>query len=282
MTDFFEKAQELFMHNSDTHDAEIPQFDTVNFTIQGKVGIIELNRPDKMNAFNKVMRTDVQAAIEMADENDDLRVIIICGAGKNFSSGADLKELVEAKDGIEAQLLNEYKPFISRISKSNKIYIALVQGVAGGIGGSLALNCDLVVMANDACLYQAFASIALVPDGGASWHLVNHLGYKKAFELCVETDKLTAQECEQAGLVNHLVDAADLQQYGLDWATKLATGSQLSQQYLKRLLQQAQRSSLYDTIRQEAEYQQFCLNHPDFKEGVSAFFDKREPKFIGK
>ena len=258
------------------------QFDTVNFRVQGKIGIIEMNRPKALNSFNQQMRQDLYAAINMADDDDELRVIIIRAAGSCFSAGADLKELTSAKHGIEAQILNEYKPFLSRISQSKKIYMAVVQGAAAGIGGALALNCDLTVMAESSCLFQAFASIALVPDGGASWHLVNRLGYKKAFELCAESDKLTAQECVQTGLANRSVKDEDLYSYSLAWANKLAAGAPLSQQYLKRLLQQAQRSSLHDQIRQEAQYQQFCFNSDDFQEGVSAFFEKRTPSFSGE
>lgn len=282
MSVILEKAQKLFLSDNDANVLTGHQFETVNYLVKDKIGIIELNRPNKMNAFNQTMRSELQAAIEMADNNDDLRVIMIRGAGDHFSSGADLKELVGAKHGIEAQILNEYKPFLSRIAQSKKIYMAVVQGAAAGIGGSLALNCDLVVMAESACLFQAFAAIGLVPDGGASWHLVNKLGYKKAFELCVEADKLTAQECLSSGLVNRISDDASVQDDALVWAQKLATGAPLSQQYLKRLLQQAQRGSLHDTIRQEALYQQFCFNSDDFKEGVNAFFEKRDATFTGK
>ncbi|BDM64318.1 enoyl-CoA hydratase [Shewanella sp. NFH-SH190041] len=264
------------------HETVTEQFETIKFSVQGKICTIELNRPSTLNAFNQQMRRDLHSAIDMADTNPSVRVVIVKGAGPCFSAGADLKELTAAKHGIEAQIMNEYKPFLSRIIQSDKIYLAAVQGAAAGIGGALALTCDLVVMSEEACLFQAFAAIALVPDGGASWHLVNNLGYKKAFELCVEADKLSAEECIQTGLANHSVAAGDLDEYTCAWAERLAAGAPLSQKYLKRLLQQAQRAGLHDTIRQEAQYQQFCFNSEDFQEGVSAFFAKRQPVFSGK
>ena len=139
------------------------------------------------------MRQELLAAIQQAEESDEVRVVIISGAGKGFSSGADLKEGMAGYETIEAQIQAEYKPFLSTISNSDKIYISSVRGAAAGIGGALAMTCDLTVMAESAYIYQAFAAIALLPDGGATWHLVNTLGYKRAFELIVEAEKLPAQ-----------------------------------------------------------------------------------------
>ncbi|MGI2258183.1 enoyl-CoA hydratase/isomerase family protein [Shewanella sp. GXUN23E] len=268
--------------NMMTQFNESEQFDTIRFRTQGKVACITLNRPGCLNAFNQQMRRELHQAIDMVDADDTIRVVVINGEGPCFSAGADLKELTAARHGIEAQILNEYKPFLSRITHSDKIFLAAVQGAAAGIGGALALTCDLMVMAQSACLFQAFAAIALVPDGGASWHLVNQLGYKRAFEVCLEADKLTATECISSGLGNRVVADEELQEYAMAWAGRLADGAPLSQKYLKKLLKQAQGDSLHNVIRQEAQYQQFCFNSRDFQEGVSAFFGKRAAQFSGQ
>jgi 2-(1,2-epoxy-1,2-dihydrophenyl)acetyl-CoA isomerase len=254
---------------------------TVNYFTSGKVATIELDRPEARNAFNQQVRQDLLGAIERAEADDDIRLVIIAAAGKSFSAGADLKELIATRHQIESQILEEYQPILKRISQSDKIFIAAVQGAAAGIGSALALTCDLVVMAQNAFLYQAFAAIALVPDGGASWHLVNQLGYKRALELFMEAQRLSAEQCLQYGLANKVVADEQLRDSAELWAQQLAKGAPMPQKYLKQLLKQAQRGSLDESIRLEASLQQRCCNSQDFEEGMAAFSEKRQPKFNG-
>lgn len=260
----------------------MPSFDTVNYSVANRVALLELNRSGSLNSFNEQLRAELLAAINQAESDDNVRVVIITGAGKGFSAGADLKEILAGCDSIEAQILEEYKPFLSRISQSDKTYIAAVHGAAAGIGGALAMTCDLMVMAESAYIYMAFSAIALVPDGGATWHLVNSLGYKRAYELIAEAGKLPAEQCVSLGLANKVVADAELLDYAQAWAERLAAGAPLSQKYLKQLLQSAQRLSLDETIRLEAGYQNITFTSDDFQEGVAAFFDKRKPVFTGK
>lgn len=259
-----------------------PIFETVTYRQTGKVVTLTLNRADCLNAFNRQLRLDLLGAIQAANHDAHVRVVIITGAGKGFSSGADLKETLADCHDIEAQLMEEYRPILNAISESDKTYIAAVQGVAAGIGGALALTCDLVVMAESAYIYQAFAAIGLVPDGGATWHLINSLGYKRAYALMIEAGKLSAQDCEALGLINTVVPDETLFSYSLSWAERLAEGAPLAQKYLKKLLQKASRASLNEMIALEAQYQNQTFESQDFKEGVEAFFAKRKPIFQGQ
>lgn len=257
-------------------------FETVTYQKAGKVATLTLNRADCLNAFNRQLRLDLLGAIQTANQDTDVRIVVLTGAGKGFSSGADLKETLSDCQDIEAQLMDEYRPILNAISESDKTFIAAVQGVAAGIGGALALTCDLVVMAESAYLYQAFSAIGLVPDGGATWHLINSLGYKKTYALMVEAGKLSAHECEALGLINRVVPNDQVLSHSLLWAERLAEGAPLAQKYLKKLLQQAPRASLNEMIALEAQYQNQTFQSQDFSEGVEAFFAKRKPIFQGR
>lgn len=260
----------------------MPSFTTVNYRLHNQVATIELNRKESLNSFNQQLRLDLLAAVNHAETDENVRIVVIAGAGKGFSSGADLKEGMAGYDTIEEQILVEYKPFLLKIRESDKIYISSVSGAAAGIGGALAMTCDLMVMSESAYIYQAFAAIALIPDGGASWYLVNSLGYKRAFELIVEAGKLTAQDCVQFGIANKVVNDAELADYTQTWAERLAKGAPLAQKYIKDILNKAQRQELSSTIELEAKHQNSTITSEDYQEGVNAFFTKRKPSFTGK
>ena len=177
--------------------------EVLEYSVDGAVCTIMLNRPHSLNSFNLALRKDLLAALQLAERSDDVRVIVLKGAGRGFCAGADLSEGVEK--AVDQMLEEEYKPFLLAIAESSKICIAQVHGSAAGIGGALAMACDIVVMADDAYLYLAFAAIGLVPDGGLTWHLLHAMGYRRAFETIVEGRKLDAQACLDFGIANELV-----------------------------------------------------------------------------
>jgi len=159
------------------------------------VGTITLQRPEAMNALNAALRSELLAQIQRAEEDGDVRVVVLTGGAKAFSVGADLKEPFNPPhEKVEGLIIEEYKPMLDAIAGSIKPYVAAVQGPAAGIGMSFALNCDLMLMAEEAYLYAAFVPIGLVPDGGATWHLVRAMGYKRAYQAIVEGRKIPAAE----------------------------------------------------------------------------------------
>ncbi|GHE21733.1 enoyl-CoA hydratase/isomerase family protein [Halomonas urumqiensis] len=254
---------------------------TINLSVTSGVATIELDRPGALNAFDQAMRLELLAAIERVEADDEVRVVVIRGAGRGFSAGADLHDVMAGYATIEEQIKAEYKPFLTRIASSEKVYIASVHGAAAGIGAALAMTCDLMLMAESAYIYQAFAAIALLPDGGATWHLVNTLGYKRAFESIVFADKLSAKRCVEWGLANRQVPDDQLIHVTCEWAERLANGAPLAQRAVKQALYQAMRLDLPGTIDLEARLQNMTIQSRDHREGAAAFFEKRAPRFEG-
>lgn len=257
---------------------------TVLYQVEDQVGIITLNRPEARNSFNQALRSDLGTAIDAANADERIRVVMICGAGKGFSAGADLSE-ADTNDAVEGavarQLREQYNPFLQAIMHSKKPYISVVNGAAAGIGASLALVCDLTVMAEDAFLYSAFGAISLIPDGGFHWLVRHYLSPKKAFEMIAESQRLSAQQCQQLGIANRVVAADSLMAESLAWAKTLATKAPLTLQNSKYILQKVSTSSLADSMELEAQIQDKLVQSDDFKEGADAFFKKRVPKFTG-
>ncbi len=257
-------------------------YEAVKYFLEDGIATIKLNRPQVMNAFNSILRSDLLAAIKRADADSSVRIVVIAAVGKGFSSGADLAEVNASAQSVEEQLMEEYFPILSAIDKSNKLYISSVNGAAAGIGSALAMACDLTIMGESGYIYQAFAAIGLIPDGGASWHLLHSLGYKRALEIIVEAKKIPAKRCLELGLVNKVVADNDLEKETKLWAGKLAKGAPLAQRYSKQVLKQAHALSLDQTIALEAKYQNITSLSADASEGITAFFQKRAPKFTGK
>ena len=255
------------------------KFETVDYAVDDGVALITLNRPQSMNAFNRQMRSDVLAAVRLASDDPQVRVAVLTGAGRAFSAGADLGDGLPPL--VQLQIDEEYKPALMAIAAAPKPFLAAVNGAAAGIGASFAMSCDLMVMADNAYIYEAFMAIALVPDGGATWHLVRQLGPKRAFEVIIEGEKITAARCVELGLANRVVPAAELLDEALRWARALASKAPLALRYSKEALSRAMQLDLPDTISYEAKLQNITMLSEDAKEGVTAFFEKRPPAFKG-
>lgn len=241
---------------------------------------ITLNRPDSLNSFNTELRMDLLKALEAAEADDDVRVIVLKGAGKGFCAGADLGEGVDS--GVERQLKEEYKPCLMAIRNSTKPFIAQVHGPAAGIGAGFAMACDIVIMADTSYMYLAFAAISLIPDGGLNWHLYHSLGPRKAFEVIAEGKKLPSDECLSAGMCNEVVPAEQLEGAVHQRAAKLASGAPLAQAAVKKVLNQMGTKSLAEAIDFEAEIQQPLSESEDCREAVASFFKKEKPVFNGR
>jgi len=258
--------------------------DLVTYETEGHVAIITLNRPGAMNAMNKELRGALGAAQVKAENDDAIRVIVLTGSGRAFSSGTDLKEGLGGTpdSGLFDNSIRDYKPLVDGVAKSDKIYIAAINGFAGGVALGLALGSDLAVMADDATVFSPFIGIGLVPDGGASWFYLHHLGYKRAFAAMAEGTRLGAQTCLDMGMVNKVVPAADLRTEAVAWAHSLSEKAPLSLRYLKKIMREAATSSQEQTARLESEYQMMVANSDDSREGIMAFVQKRKPSFTGR
>jgi len=183
---------------------------------------------------------------------------------------------------VEDQIAALYKPSLMEIIEAPKPWISAVNGAAAGIGSSYAMACDLTVMAENAFIYQAFGAIGLVPDGGATWHLSRTLGRKRAYEIILSGEKISAQRCLEFGLCNRVVPADDLLKEALAWAQEIAAKAPLAVRYAKQAILGAMENSVGDTITAEGRLQHICLSSEDGKEGASAFLEKRAPQWKGK
>ena len=255
-------------------------FETVRYAVDQGVALITLNRPAVMNAFNGQMRRELLAAVRRAIDDAGVRVAVLTGEGRGFSAGADLADGVPPL--VQQQIDEEYKQVLMAISEAPKPFISAVNGAAAGIGSSFAMACDLTVMADNAYIYQAFMAIALVPDGGATWHLVRQLGRKRAFEVIIEGEKMSAARCLELGLANRVVPAERLLEETLAWARAIAKKAPLALRYSKQALNRAMQLDLADTISYEAKLQNITFISEDAREGVQAFFEKRPPVFTGR
>ncbi|MGB5624307.1 MAG: enoyl-CoA hydratase-related protein [Woeseiaceae bacterium] len=255
--------------------------DIVSYENKGAIAVITLNRPDAMNAFTTGLSNDLQLALERAASDDAVRVVVLTGEGRCFSAGADLKSGFEGRP-VFGKLHYEYRPVFSAIATMSKPVIAAVPGSAAGIGMSMALHCDLMVMAENAFLLSPFTTISLVPDGGLNWLLVRQLGYRRAFQLSVESERIPAERCVELGLANKAVPAEDLQSAALEWAQRLAKRAPRSLEATKKCMRHAADNDWASTFNMEADWQQALAGSEDNVEGVAAFFEKREAKFKGK
>jgi len=258
-------------------------FNSILTEKKNSVLYITLNRPDVYNAFNDEMTYELQDAFKSAYTDDDVRCVVITGAGKAFCSGQDLKDFTDKKSTFKEALDKRYNPLIKLITGLPKPVIASINGVAAGAGLSLALACDYRIAVESATLIEVFINVGLVPDSGSSFFLVKYAGLAKAFELCATGDKITAKEAKELTLVNKVVSTNSvLKKITEQTANNFASKPTFAIGMIKELLYKAAHAPLNDVLELEADAQQRAGNSSDFKEGVAAFLEKRKPKFTGK
>ena len=245
------------------------------------VAQITLNRPEKLNAFDRQMRADFTDAVCRASADEAVRVVVVTGAGRAFCAGADISALDDHRN-VEDVLNTEYGAFLSAIQTIPKPVIAAINGAAAGIGMTTALSCDLRVMGEDAYLMSAFANIGLVPDGGLSWLLTQQIGYARAYQLAIEAEKIDAARALDWGLVNRTLPDADVLPNALAWARSLVERAPFAMALTKRVFRAASETGLRNAMAYEAMSQRTAIVTDDCAEGVKALFEKRKPTFNGK
>ncbi len=246
----------------------------------GAVATLTLNRPGQFNALDKVLRARLREIVVELETDLNIRVVILKGNGRGFCAGADLADGMD--DEVSEHINREYKPSLTGIASSSKIWIAQVHGTAAGIGAAFAMNCDLVTMADDATIYMAFAAIALIPDGGNTQLLLQNMGYHRALAAILEGQKISADDCLRYGIANKIAPSGELDEITLSWAHRLAEGAPLSMAAAKRLLRQVGHMNYGDAISFEAEEQNPLLKSEDCRAGIEAFFKKEKASFKGK
>jgi 2-(1,2-epoxy-1,2-dihydrophenyl)acetyl-CoA isomerase len=257
----------------------------VLFTLDGRVGTVTLNRPDKLNAFAGEMRQELASVISEATHDDRVRVLLITGAGRAFCSGADvgyLRDLIAAGDWKSARELVEVgSNVVSSIASLPKPVIAAVNGPAAGGGANLALACDLRLASDRASIGQTFNRIGLHPDWGGTYFLPRLVGPAKALELIFTGDMLDAQEALRLGLFNRVVPHERLMEETRALAERLAAKPPIALALAKQAVRKSFDATLQAMLDLELDHQTRCLTSEDAKEGISAFLEKRMPVFRG-
>lgn len=255
----------------------------LKYQVDNGVATITLNRPEVYNALNDEITFEFQDALKATAKDEKVRVIVITGEGKAFCSGQDLKAASGDQKRSFLQSLNKrYNPIISAMRSLPKPIVCRLNGVAAGAGCSLALACDIIVASEDATLIEVFINIGLVPDSGSSYFLPRLVGMAKAFEMCSMGSRVKASEAAAIGLVNKCVPADQLDATVKTYTDYFATAPTRSIGLIKKMLSKSATSTLEQMLEYEAYCQEIAGSSHDYKEGVSAFLEKRKPDFTGK
>ncbi len=255
--------------------------ETVLYALEHQVATIRLNRPDRLNALTPDLLARLHDALWRAVD-DGARAVLLTGEGRAFCSGADLIERGIGPHDLGLSLQTGYHPVAEALAKLPIPIVTALNGPAAGAGAAIALGGDIVVMARSAYLLLAFSNIGLVPDCGATWLVAKSAGRAKALEMALLGEKMSAQEAMDAGLVARVVDDGALMPTALDLAARLAAKPTLALGMIRAQVAAALNATLSQTLGIEAAHQRTAGYSADFREGVAAFVERREPVFTGK
>ncbi|WP_336514977.1 enoyl-CoA hydratase-related protein [Pollutibacter soli] len=251
--------------------------------IEDGVGFIRLNRPAKLNAFDRAMSMELIDAFQTFEKDNAVRCIYLTGEGKGFSAGQDLAEVIDPEGpGMQKILHEHYNPIIKKIRSIELPVVAAVNGVAAGAGANIALACDIVVATSYASFIQAFSKLGLVPDSGGTYFLPRLIGWQKASALTMLGDKVSAEEAEKMGMIYRCIPDDQFVSESVSIAKKLAAMPTRSFALTKKALNLSFSNTLEQQLTLEDQLQQAAANTEDFKEGINAFLEKRTPLFTGR
>jgi len=261
-------------------------YEHIDVTEDSGITTITLNRPEKLNALAGHMRRDLAEALEAAGSDRSVHVVVITGAGRAFCAGGDVRamaDLIEEQDADEfSRLLGSARRVITAIRQMPKPVIASISGPASGAGFNLALACDLRIASTDATFSQSFVKVGLHPDWGGTYFLPRLVTPNKACELFFLGETIDAKEAQRLGIINFVVESADLEPETRKLAERLRTAPAVSVGAAKQAVYMSQSADMETMLRYETEAQLRCFESDDAREGVRAFLDKREPKFTGR
>lgn len=244
---------------------------------------ITFNRPAVYNSFNKSMALELQKELDRCAYDDEVRTVLLTGAGKAFCAGQDLAEATDPNGPeLESIVRDHYNPIILKIRALEKPVIAAVNGVAAGAGANIALACDLTIATEQASFIQAFSKIGLIPDSGGTYFLPRIIGFQKALGLMFTGDKVSAKEAESLNMIYKCISEEEFEDYVIKLCEKLALMPTRAFGLTKKAVNQSLSNNLVDQLCLEEKLQTEAGKTEDFEEGVNAFLEKRKPKFKGK
>ncbi len=257
--------------------------DCILSEIKDKTCYITLNRPDVFNAFNDELSDAFQDALKEATRNEEVRVVVLTGAGKAFCSGQDLKDIAQKENrSLRDSIDKRYNPIIRAMRTMPKPIICRLNGVAAGAGCSIALASDMIIASENASLIEIFINVGLVLDSGSSYFLPRVVGSQKAFELATMGSKVTATQAFEWGMISKVVPAEDLDNAVESVVSYYRNAPTKAVGLMKKMLNKSFHSDLDTMLEYEAFCQEIAGNSVDYKEGVNAFNEKRKPEFKGK
>jgi 2-(1,2-epoxy-1,2-dihydrophenyl)acetyl-CoA isomerase len=259
-------------------------YETILLEIANAAARLTLNRPDRLNSFTVQMHDEVSRALEAVSKSD-ARVLVLTGAGRGFCAGQDLGDRAVAPGGegvdLGESLEKRYNPLIRKLTTLEMPVVCAVNGVAAGAGANIALACDIVIAARSAKFIQSFANIGLIPDSGGTWTLPRLAGQARALGLALTGEPLTAERAEAWGMIWKCVDDDELSEETDALATKFASAPTRGLALMKKLIRESGQRTLDAQLEIERDAQRALGRTSDYKEGVSAFMEKRQPKFSG-